>query len=157
MEKPDPTSIPWFSEFMGLSSLGLVPTVTPTEYMPNQKQVAEFWGPKYESGFTFDSHGSAEYERYVQELFRRVLQVQWPVSGVLPIHFARGLLAEAMHMEVNWCEFAYKQMHPHQSPHRQPRLLPEFAGLCSPLEPLVKVIPHATMLVSTFLRSHLIA
>ena len=129
---------------MRLNNVGVTPTVTPNELMPTRQQLAQFWGPKYNSGYTFDSHGSTEYEEYTRELFIRVLQVQWPLNSVLPYHFARGLLAEARGEDVNWAEFAFIKTHPHQSRDGIPRVLPEFENLGGPLPPLIKVIPDAS-------------
>lgn len=141
MARPDPSSIPWFVTYMRLHNNGIVPTVTPTEYMPSRPQLAHFFGPKYGSGYVFDSHGSVEYEEYVRELHVRVSQVNWPVNSVLSFHFARGLLAEAMGDEVNWAEFAFKVTHPHQSHTDVPRVFPDFENLDTPLHAIPKVIP----------------
>lgn len=82
------------------------------------------------------------------ELYTRVLQVEWPVNGVISFHFARGLLAEAMGDEVSWAEFGYKATHPHQARSHGPRLLPKFETLDRPLQPLLKVVPRTRFEVS---------
>lgn len=137
----DHCSIPWFTTFMALSNDGVVPTVTPTHLLPSRVALAQFWGGKQGSGYTFIDHGNPEYGLYVRELHLRVLQLPWPLSGVIPHHFARGLLAEAMGISVNWAEFAYKQTHPHQSHSVYPRVLPVFENLSEPLPVLAKVFP----------------
>ena len=143
-------SIPWFCYYMQLPNEGVTPTVTPTSEMPSRPALAHFWRPKRGPGYTFDNHDSPRYEVYVRELFTRVLQVKWPLSGVLPFHFARGLLAEAMGMSVNWAEFAYKSTHLHQSPCGSFRILPEFEELVAPLPPLIIVLPPSDFEVSLY-------
>ena len=138
---PDLASIPWFAHFMGLNDEGLVPTVTHTELMPSRWEMLEFWGQKSGAGFTFDYQGNEDYEVYIRNLFTRVMQLNWPVSGVVPFHFARSVVAEAKGIEINWAVFAYKQTHPHQSHTRIPRVLPEFTNITTPLENLVKILP----------------
>ncbi|KAG0578021.1 hypothetical protein KC19_5G198400 [Ceratodon purpureus] len=138
-------SMPWFIHFMRLNSRGLTPTVTMTEDMPSRVAVAQFLGPKHRSGYIFDDQGMPEYESYVRELFRRVLQLPWPVSNTMPFHFARGMLAEAMGVEMNWAEFAYRSTHPHQSNARFPRVLLEFEEITEPLEPLIVVMPRVNI------------
>lgn len=137
-----PCSFAWFRVYMQLPGNGIVPMVTPNELMPSREIMAMYWGPKTSSGFTFHNHGSWEFEEYVRELYSRVLQQKWPQNSLLPFHFARGLVAEAMDQDVNWAEFAVKVTHPHQWRHSSaPRLLPEYAELTAPLPPLKKVIP----------------
>ena len=132
---------------MGLPSEGVVPTTTPTAEMPSQLALAQFFGPKQKSGFSFENHGNPAYEMYVRELHRRVLQKQFPISWVLPFHFARGLVAEAVGMPVAWAEFAYKQIHPHQSHSGKFRILPEFENISVPLPPLIVVRPRGNFQV----------
>ena len=134
-------SIPWFVRYMRLQNDGLVPTVTPREFMPKREEMIEFLGPKTPSGYTFDNQDNEEYEVYVQELYTRVLQLNWPISHVIPVHFARGLVAEAKGTEINWAVFAYKMTHPHQSRSGIPRVLPQYTDIQEPLAPLVKVLP----------------
>lgn len=141
-------SLRWFVVFMQLPDAGLLPTVTPTEYLPSRPALAQFFGPKYGSGYVFENHGDADYEEYVKTLYSRVLQLRWPVNGVVSFHFARALLAEAMHLDVNWAEFGFKSTHPHQSRTRIPRVLPEFEDLQSPLDPLTKIVPRIPFEVS---------
>ena len=141
MSKPEPASIPWFQRYMRLGNAGVTPTVTPSAYLPSRVELAQFFGPKHKSGFTFDNHGNDAYERYIRELYTRVLQQPWPLSGVLPFHFARGVLAEAMGLEVNWAEFAFKATHPHQSHGPHPRVLEDYGNIEDPLPPLEKVSP----------------
>ena len=148
MPIPDESSIPWFHEVMRLHRNGLTPKVTPNEYMPSRPMLAEFWGPRAAAGYTFHDHGMAEYEAYVRELYGRVLQLPWPVSGLLPFHFARGLVVEAMGIEVNWCEYAYIVTHPPQSNRGVPRILRQYAGLIMPLPPLTLVRPRTKLQVS---------
>ena len=126
---------------MRLNDEGVIPSVTPSEYMPSRPQLLEFMGQKHNSGYVFDSHGSPEYEDYVKELFVRVEQMNWPHNNVLPFHFSRGLLSEAMGTSVNWAEFAFKRTRPHQSRTRIPRVREDFAELQTPLHPLIKVLP----------------
>lgn len=149
MALPETCTVPWFVEFMRLCNRGLTPTVTPTEFMPSKRALLEFMGPKVGHGYTFHDQGVPEYALYVEELFRRVLQQPWPITGVLPFHFSRGLLAEAMGVEVNWAEFAFRATHPHQSRSTVPRLLPEFANLAAPLPPLNVIMPLTHGKVST--------
>ena len=132
---------------MALSNDGVVPTVTPTHLLPSRVALAQFWGGKQGSGYTFIDHGNPEYGLYVRELHLRVLQLPWPLSGVIPHHFARGLLAEAMGISVNWAEFAYKQTHPHQSRTGAFRLYPDFENIRHPLPPLLKVLPRTAFQV----------
>ncbi|KAG0605737.1 hypothetical protein M758_9G084200 [Ceratodon purpureus] len=143
MAMVEPSSIPWFIAFMRLHCRGLIPTVTPSEFMPGHKELAEFWGPRSPLGFTFSDHGLPGYEIYVRQLFSRVLQLPWPSTGVLPFNFARGLLVEALGVEVNWAEFGYRATHPHQSHSGIPRVLPEYRGLVRPLRALALVMPRA--------------
>ena len=86
---------------MSLNNVGLVPSVTPTELLPNRAEMTEFWGTKSNGGFVFDNQGDPEYEVYVKDLHTRVLQLNWPITGVIPFHFARGLVAEAQGIEIN--------------------------------------------------------
>ncbi|KAG0618995.1 hypothetical protein M758_4G108000 [Ceratodon purpureus] len=58
------------------------------------------------SGFTFMDQGIPAYEVYVRQLFVRVHQLLWPISGVLPFYFASHLLVEALGIEVNWADYA---------------------------------------------------
>lgn len=148
MAMVEPSSIPWFIAFMRLHCRGLIPTVTPSEFMPGHKELAEFWGPRSPLGFTFSDHGLPGYEIYVRQLFSRVLQLPWPSTGVLPFNFARGLLVEALGVEVNWAEFGYRATHPHQSHSGIPRVLPEYRGLVRPLRALALVMPRAHIPVS---------
>ena len=141
-------SIPWFAVYMGLHNDGLVPTVTPRELLPSKKEVLEFWGPKKSNGISFDNKGNEEYEIYIRDLYTRVLQLNWPVSGIIPLHFARGVVAEAKGVEINWAVFAFKQTHPHQSNSRIPRVLPQFSTITTPLKPLVKILPFSEAEVS---------
>lgn len=113
MTTAEPSSIAWFVSHMRLNSIGVTPTVTPTELMPSRPELAEFCGPKYRSGYVFHNHESTAYEEYVRELFVRVLQTQWPLNHVLPFHFARGLVAEAKGDKVNWAEYAFRGTHLH--------------------------------------------
>ena len=153
MDIPDELgSIQWFVEFMRLHNSGLVPSVSPPELLPSRIDMADYLGPKHGAGYTFNNHGSARYEQYIRELHRRVLQVNWPLGGILPFHFARGVVAEASGLEIDWAEFAYKITHPHQAHSRVPRVLPEFAVLMVPLPPLPKVLPTPIPMVSTRLR-----
>ncbi|KAG0572998.1 hypothetical protein KC19_VG139600 [Ceratodon purpureus] len=153
MSIPDECNIRWFTVFMALSNDGVVPTVTPTDLMPSRVALAHFLGPKHNLGFTFINHGNRAYELYVRELHQRVLQLKWPISGVLPFHFARGLAAQAMGMCVNWAEFGYKQTHPHQSRIGAYRILPEFENLSAPLPPLIKIIPRGNFTAHGFIDS----
>ena len=130
------SSVPWFVTFMRLHNSGVTPTVTPNENMPNRVAMAEFWGPRSSSGFRFHDHGHPSYEAYVRSLFPRVLQKPWPASSVLPFHFARVLLVEALGVQVNWAEFAFRVTHPHQANIKVPRVLPEFMELRTPLPPV---------------------
>ena len=139
----EPSSIEWFVAYMRLHNRGCIPTVTPSEFMPGRRALAAFWGPRSSLGFMFNDQGVPAYEVYVRSLFSRVLQLPWPMSGVLPFHFARGLMVEALGVEVNWAEFGYRSTHPHQSHSGIPRILPEFAALITPLPPLAIVMPHA--------------
>ena len=82
------------------------------------------------------------------ELYSRVLQVEWPANGVIPFHFARGLMAEAMGVDVNWAEFGFKMTHPHQARSKVPRVLPEFQYLDRPLHPLHKIVPRTRFSVT---------
>ena len=109
--------------------------------LPSREAMAEFYGPKMASGFVFIDHGNPRYEVYARELFTRVLQIPWPISSVIPFHFARGLMAEAADLDINWAEFAYKVTHPHQSHSGVPRILPAYEDLLEPLPPLTKVYP----------------
>ena len=115
--------------------------VSPTELLPSRVDMADFLGPKNGAGYIFENHGDLRYEEYVRELFKPVVQVNWPASGILPFHFARGVVAEALGMEIDWAELAYKITHPHQSHSKIPRVLPEFKTLEEPLAPLPKVVP----------------
>ena len=142
-------SIKWFAEYMALENTGLVPSVSPTELLPSRVAMADFLGAKQGAGYEFDNHGSLLYEDYVKNLFTRVLQLKWPLSGVIPFHFARGLVAEASGTEIDWAEFAYIKTHPHQSHSGVPRVLPEFLALQTPLPRLNKVIPPPSQQVST--------
>ncbi|KAG0575328.1 hypothetical protein KC19_VG337200 [Ceratodon purpureus] len=81
----------------------------------------------------------AAYEDYVKELYSRVLQLHWLLNA---FDFARGLLAKAMHVEVNWAEFGFKQTHLHQSRSGIPQILREFLNLSSPLSPMSKIVPR---------------
>ena len=141
MDPKQPCSIPWFRRYMRLNGSGMVPTITPNEFMPSNEAVAELFGPKCSVGFTFDNHLNEEYDVYVRELFQRVLQLKWPINSILPFDFARGLAAEALEVEVNWAEFAFKQTHPYVSNYPLSRLLPEYESLREPLGTMKKVLP----------------
>ena len=82
-------SIPWFRVFMRLNGYGIVPTVTPKELMPSSAALALFWGTRSGIGFSFDDHGSLDYNEYVRELFKRSLQLKWPINSVLPFILRR--------------------------------------------------------------------
>lgn len=140
-------SVPWFVVYLRLHNRGVTPSVTPNEFMPSKPALIEYWGPRASTGYLFSDRGIPGYELYVKELFRRVLQLPWPVTGVLPYHFARGLLVEALGVEVNWAEFVYRKTHPHQSNSTLPRILPEFRALRSPLPALALVMPLAHLSV----------
>ena len=87
-EIPETCSIPWFINFMRLHNSGVTPTVMPTEYMPLRLALAEFFDRKTATGFAFDDQGIPSYKVYVHDLFSRVLQLPWPLSGVLTFHFS---------------------------------------------------------------------
>ena len=142
MAPPEAASILWFVQYMGLPNVGIIPSVTPTEYLPSREALADFFGPKVNSGYTFDNFGDLMYEAYVMELYTRVLQVEWPANGVVTFHFARGLMSEAMDVDVNWAEFGFKMTHPHQSRSKGTRVLPLFENLDRPLPPLSKIVPR---------------
>ena len=139
--KVEPASLEWFVEFMMLRDNGVVPSVTPTELLPSRRAMARFWGPKTDKGWTFHNHGDVIYKYYARCLYNSVLQNPWPISEVLPFHFARGLMAEALGIEVSWAEFGYKMCHPYQSRTGIPRILPQFETLSSPLPDLAMVLP----------------
>ena len=138
----DPGSLDWYIRWMRLGDSGIIPTITPKEFFPSRRAMAAFFGPKTEAGWTFHNHGDLAYEAYVRELLRRVLQINWPLSGVMPFHFARGLVAEALGAEVSWAEFAYRQTHPHQSRSGGVRILPQFSDLKEPLYRLTIELPN---------------
>lgn len=148
MAMVEPSSLPWFVACMRLHNRGVIPSVTPSEFMPGHKALAAFWGPRSSLGYIFNDHGVPAYEIYVRQLFSRVLQLPWPMSAVLPFHFARGLLVEALGVEVNWATFGYNSTHPHQSNSSIPRILPEFRALVSPLPALAIVMPAVDIAVS---------
>ncbi|KAG0599762.1 hypothetical protein M758_12G176500 [Ceratodon purpureus] len=77
-------SMQWFVEFMRLYSRGLTPSVSANDNMPSPRALAEFFGPRSYSGYTFDDHGMPEYKTYARELFLRVLQLPWPDYHPLP-------------------------------------------------------------------------
>ena len=104
-------SIHWFCTYMRLHNRGVTLTVTPAEYMPTARALAEFWGPPSSSRFTFKDQGNLAHEVYLRQLFSRVLQLPWLMSGILPFQFARDLLVEALGIEVNWTDFAHRQTH----------------------------------------------
>ena len=137
---PEQCSIPWFTTFMALLNSGVVPTVTPPDQLPSRQALLQFWGRKDRHGVTFINHKNPSYALYVRELYNRVLQLKWPLNGVIPFHFARGLMAEAVGLAVNWAEFAFKQTHLHQSHISLPRILPEYECMANPLPPLIKVL-----------------
>ena len=141
------TSIQWFVVYMRLWNRGVTPTDTPSDYMPTMEALAEFWGPRTSTGFTFKDQGIPAYEVYVRELFARVHQLPWPLNSVLPFQFARGLLVEALGIEVNWADYAFRQTHPPQWRITVPRVLPEFRSLVTPLPPLPLVMPRANITV----------
>ena len=143
MEVVEEASIAWFVAFMRLHNRGVIPMVTPSEFMPTRTALADYFGYRSARGYVFDDQGLPSYEIYVRQLYSRVLQQPWPVSGVLPFHFARGLFVEALGMEVNWAVFAFRATHPHQSQSDVPRLLPEYKALESPLPALAVVMPMA--------------
>lgn len=142
MDSADLASIPWFVELMLLHNRGLIPSVSPTNLLPSQRALAEFFGPKYNSDVIFDNHDDAQYENYIRQLYSCVLQLHWPVNSVIPFRFVRDVLAEANGLKVNWAEFAYKPTHPHQSHSQTPRVLIEYENLEYPLAPLVKITPR---------------
>ena len=148
VDVPDPASLEWFISYMKLRHRGVVPSVTPTEYFPSRRSMARFWGPKASNGWTFNNHGDFIYEYYARSLYNRVLQQPWPISRVLPFHFARGLMAEALGVEVSWAEFGYKMCHPHQSHTGIPRVFDEFLALNGPLPDLAMVLPTFDIQVS---------
>ena len=141
MPRPEAASIEWYVLYMRLHNDGLVPTVSPPEMLPSRHDVLRVWGTKTNKGVWFDSHGSNEYQRYVRRLYKRVLQLEWPDTDVIPLHFARGLLAEAIGEDVNWAEFAFKMTHHHLMRNAIPRVLPEYMDIKSPLKPFPKVLP----------------
>ena len=141
-------SLEWFVVYMNLRDSGAIPSVTPTTYFPDRCAMARFWGPKASTGWTFDNHGDVIYEYYARSLFNRVLQKTWPLSGVLPFHFARGLMAEALGVDISWAEFGYKMCHPHQSRLDVPRIQPDLCSLTAPLPDLAIVIPRFDLEVS---------
>ena len=136
------SSVPWFIAYMRLHCRGVTPMVTPNELMPCRPAMVEYWGPRSAQGWTFNDQGLPGYELYVKELFCRVLQLPWPISGVLPYHFARGLVVEALGIEVNRADFAYRITRPHQSHSGIPRVLPEFKSLRAPLPAMTIVMPR---------------
>lgn len=137
----EPGSLEWFVRYMRLRDTGVIPTVTPSEFLPSGPAMAAFWGPKSANGWYFHDHGNPLYEIYARELLMRVLQTRWPLTGIMPVHFARGLMAEAMGVDVSWAQFAYGQTHPHQSPTSEVRILPQFRTLPAPLHRLTIVLP----------------
>ena len=147
MAAVEESSVLWFVGFMRLHNRGVIPKVTPNEYMPSRPAMVDFFGPPSRRGYVFADQGLPEYAVYVRHLFSRVIQMPWPLSGVMPFHFARGLLVEAMGVEVNWAEFAFRQTHPYQSQSGIPRILPEFKSLQEPLPPLLMVMPRAHLSV----------
>lgn len=149
-------SLEWFIRYMRLRDSGVVPTVTPFEFLPSQCAMAAFWGPKASNGWTFSNHGNPLNENYVRQLMMRVLQIQWPISGILPFHFARALMAKSLGIDVSWTEFACRQTHPHQSHTRIPRILLKFADLNSPLLRLHVILPNILIKVSHSLEVHVV-
>ena len=147
MSSMEVSSVCWFVSFMRLHNRGVTPTVTPTEFMPSRPDLAEYWGQRSGRGFVFQNQDIPEYEIYVRELFSRVYQLPWPLGGVLPFHFARGLMVEALSYEVNWADFAYIVTHPHQSRTGIPRILPEYKALDAPLPVMARVMPQAHLSV----------
>ena len=141
------SSFNWYVAYMRLHSRGVIPTVTPAEYMPSRRALAGFFTHRIGHGYVFSDHGLPEYELYVRELYSRVLQLPWPLTSVMPSEFARGLLVEAMGVEVNWAEFAFRQAHPRPALSGAPRILPEYTALSDPLPPLAIVMPRAHLCV----------
>ena len=149
----EPASILWFTHFMALNNTGLTPSVSPSDLLPGKAECIEFWGPKSNHGHTFDNQDNPAYEIYVKELYTRVLQLIWPISGVMPFHFARGLVAEASGLDINWAEFAFKSTHPHHSHSKIPRVLPHFAELTVSFELFCICIVYRLHCFSTVLFS----
>ena len=141
MSSVEPSSLEWFITFMRLHSRGVTPTVTPTAYMPSQSMLADYWGESSGHGYSFRDQGIPGYGVYVRDLFSRVLQLPWPVSGSMPKHFAGGLMVEALGVEVNWADFAFRATHPHQSFTGIPRILEQYKSLEAPLPALPIVMP----------------
>ena len=137
----EPASLEWFIDYMRLPDSGVVPSVTPSPLLPSRRSMARFWGPKAAKGWTFHNHGCMIYEYYARSLFNRVLQIPWPILGVPPFHFARGLMAEALGVEVSWAKLAYKMCHPYQSRTGIPQIMEDFRTLTAPLPELGIVIP----------------
>ena len=135
MAIPDLASIPWFVLFMGLHDSGLVPTASPSSCFTSRQALAVFWGQRCNSSYTFHNHGLPEYKTYVKDLFGRVLQLPWPLNGLLPFHFARALMVEALGLEISGAKFAFKATHPHQSRTGVPRVLEDFVNLVKILPP----------------------
>ena len=146
----DPGSLEWFIRYMQLRDKGVIPTVTPPEFLPSRRAMAAFWGPKTAHGWTFHDHNTPGYENYVRQLLMRVLQQQWPVSGILPVNFARGVMAEALGIPVSWAEFAFRCTHPHQSHTGIPRILPEYRDLMAPLPRLAIILPSFPIKVRSY-------
>ncbi|KAG0594816.1 hypothetical protein M758_UG112400 [Ceratodon purpureus] len=136
-----PCSIPWFRIYMRLPAKVVIPSLLREDHTPTLDAVALFFGPMSSEGFTFDAHENQAYEDYVRDLFTRTMQLKWPLDSVLPLQFARALVAEACEMEINWAEFAFMQTHPEHNPPGMPTVLPCLMELSEPLPSLRKIIP----------------
>ena len=62
MASPEASSLLWFIEYMRLLNMGVIPTVTSKELMPDREVHEEFWRPKHESKYMFRNFGSQAYE-----------------------------------------------------------------------------------------------
>ena len=121
----------WFKDCMLLHSSGFIPSDPVAKLTCPPSDVVAHWGEKEGRGYAFRDTDGEEYFLYVSELFKRVHQ-QKMVDGILPLHFARGLLEESRGGEVNWCKFAMIRCFPRWR--RRPfEPLAEFADVNAPI------------------------
>ena len=122
----------WFRDTMLLTEGAFIPGDPKNKFMYHRETVVEYWGEKDDIGYCLREEDGVVYNNYVVELYERVHQREMRDPPRLPLHFARGLMAEADGVCVNWCAFAIKRCFPGQKKTNF-NVLPKFKDVTEPL------------------------
>ena len=118
----------WFHDTMLLTEGGFVLGDPKNKFLYHKETVVEYWGEKDDCGYSLREEDGVVYNNYVRELYERVHQREMADPLRLPLHFARGLMAKADGVCVNWCAFAIKRCFPGQKK-SDFQVLPKFQDL----------------------------